>query len=86
MKTLARDTHPKIEAMMIERYRQMSPAEKFEMMCGLNAAVRQLAYAGIKQRHPNADSDELNKRYAALVLDRETMIRVYNWDPKVEGY
>lgn len=86
MRTLSRDTHPKIEAMMIERYRQQSPAEKFESMCGLNAAVRQLAYAGIRQRHPNADDDELNIRFAALVLDRETMIRVYGWDPKEKGY
>lgn len=85
MRPQSSDTDPKVEAMMIEHYRSMSPAKKFRMMCELNAAVRTLSLSGIKQRHPNADEEELNKRFAALVLDRDTMMRVYNWDPKIEG-
>jgi len=29
---------------------------------------------------------ELRLRLAALRLDRETMIGVFNWDPEVQGY
>ncbi len=40
--------------------------------------------AGLRRRYPEADGRELLRRYAALVLDRETVIRVYGWDPEGE--
>ena len=42
--------------------------------------------AGLRRRYPQAGEDELRRRFAALVLDRDTVMRVYGWDPEVEGY
>ena len=48
--------------------------------------IRMLGMAGVRSRHPEASEEELRKRMAAIVFDRETVIEVYGWDPKVEGY
>ncbi|MCA8978022.1 MAG: hypothetical protein KDC98_25070 [Planctomycetes bacterium] len=39
------------------------------------------AEAGIRRSHPGADDREVCLRRAARTLDRETMVKVYDWDP-----
>ena len=46
---------------------------------GLEAVVR------IRQRHPEATEEEVRLRLASLWFDRETMIRVFHWDPEERG-
>ena len=48
--------------------------------------ARNLAMSGVRSRYPNASPEELRRRFAALVLDAETVRRVYGWDPEKEGY
>lgn len=80
------DTPPEVRAMMIEGYRRMSPAEKLQRVVDLNRAVESLARARIRKQYgPNLSEREENLRLASLYLDRDTMIRVFGWDPRVEG-
>lgn len=87
MRTQSPDTPPEIEDILIERYRQMSPAEKLRAVHDLNRTVQILALAGIRDRYgPDLSERELRLRLAALWLDRATMIEVFDWDPEIEGY
>jgi len=79
------DTHPRIEAMMVEACRRMTAAEKFARVQALNESVLQLAAARIRQQYAPTSERELRLRLAALWLDDETMRRVFDWDPAVHG-
>lgn len=80
------DTDPETERMMIELARATPDWKKIEQIFSTIEATRAMAMAGLRSRYPNASEEELKKRLAALVLDRETVIEVYGWDPKIEGY
>jgi hypothetical protein len=80
------DTHPSIYKMMIAGYRDMSPHEKLKCVDELTKAVQQFALSRIQKQYGNIPEREQQLRLAALWLDRETMMRVYNWDPRKEGY
>jgi hypothetical protein len=83
---LPNDTHPAIEAFLVEGYRRMSPSEKLARVASLSRAVRELALADVRRAHPQAGSRELALRVASRCLDAETMRRAFGWDPDVEGY
>ncbi len=68
---LSRDTDPDIEARQIETWRRMSSIEIAELVAGASRAVRDLALAGLRARHPQASERELVARYAALTLGRD---------------
>ncbi len=55
----------------------MSSVEKARAVDSLNCAVRQLALAGIRLRHPDASEREIFLRYAVLTLGRELAVRAY---------
>lgn len=80
------DTPPQIHKMIIEGYRKMTPQQKLQQVCELNQAVQQLALARIRQQYGEIPEREQRLRLASLWLDRETMIRVFQWDPEKEGY
>lgn len=83
----ASDTPPEIEEILLEGYRRMAPHEKLKRVMELNEAVRQMALARIRSTYgPDLSEREERLRLAALWLDRETMIRVFDWDPEVHGY
>lgn len=71
------DTSPEIERMQIERWRQMSPAEKAAIVSGLTQAVYDLAAAGIRLRHPDASSREQFLRLALLTLGPDLARQAY---------
>lgn len=72
------DTSPEIQKILIDGYSKMTPAEKIKRMTELSKAVQQLALARIKTQYGDIPEREQMLRLAALRLDRETMIRVYN--------
>lgn len=80
------DTAPAAATVMTELRRHMTPAQRGAKMVSLNRTCRSMAIAGIRQRHPEASDHEVSLRWAALRLDRSTMIAAYGWDPEVEGY
>ena len=80
------DTTPEAERVLIELAREIPDARKIDQVFEMIEMVRDFGMIGLRSRHPGAPEDELKKRMAALVFDRETMLEVYGWDPKVEGY
>jgi hypothetical protein len=85
MSVFSRDTRPEVVGLLLAGYRRMTPAQKLARVADLTAASRQLAEARVRRDHPQADDSEIRKRVAALVLGRETMLRVFAWDPAAEG-
>jgi hypothetical protein len=77
MSTLFPDTHPKMEALQIELWRQASPTRKMNMLAQLNASARLLALTGLRAQYPHASEAELRRRLAALLLGEELARRVY---------
>lgn len=85
-KRLFEDTDEATERRLIELTRQMSDEKKLRIVFDQIETGRLFSMGGIKRRHPQASQEELKKRFAALILDRETVMKVYGWDPKKEGY
>lgn len=77
MSALYSDTHPKVEALQIELWRQASPTRKMHMLAQLNASARILALAGLRSRYPDATEADLRRRLADLILGEELARRVY---------
>ncbi|MDM8521316.1 hypothetical protein QUF64_14820 [Anaerolineales bacterium HSG6] len=80
------DTHPHIQKLIIEGYRQMSPQEKFKRVTELTIAIQQLALARIIKQYGQISEREQQLRLASLWLEPEIMIRVFQWDPHKKGY
>ena len=80
------DTSGSIQKILIEGYRRMSPIEKLKRTSELTKAVQQLALARIRKQYGNCSEREQQLRLASLWLDRDTMIRVFHWDPQIKGY
>ena len=83
---LPNDTHPMIEAMLVEGYRKMSPSQKLERVRSLTRAVQELALADVRRRHPTADAREQALRIASRWIEPELMVRVFDWDVRKVGY
>jgi hypothetical protein len=71
------DTHPQIEAMQIQLWRQASPTRKMNMLAQLNASARLLALAGLRAQYPQASEAELRFKLAALLWGEELARKVY---------
>ena len=82
----SRDTDANAERYLYDRLRSLPPWRKAEMLSASTRAAYGLAMAGLRQRYPAAVEPELRKRYAALVLGRETSIALFGWDPEREGW
>lgn len=74
------------ERLVLQRVREMDPLDRLERMEDLNRAAREIAFAGLRQRYPNAGQHELELREAALRLGRDTMRRYFDWDPVARGW
>jgi hypothetical protein len=83
---LFEDTAPSVERVLVEGYRRMSAAQKLQRVLDMNRTVEILALARIRAERPSADEHEIKLRLASLRLDRDTMIRVFRWDPEEMGY
>ena len=77
MSTLSSDTHPKMEALQIQLWRQASPTRKMHMLAQLNASARTLALMGLRSRYPQATETELRRRLADFLLGEELARKVY---------
>jgi hypothetical protein len=78
MSVLSSDTHPKMEKMQIEFIRRMSASKKIAIVDGLNETVKTLAMSGIKQRHPDATPQQIQRMLAELMLGAELAQKVYD--------
>ncbi len=80
------DTPPQVKKILIEGYRRMTPQQKLRCVSDMTRTVQQMALARIRKQYGDISEHEMRLRLASLWLDRETMIRVFHWDPKQEGY
>jgi hypothetical protein len=71
------DTHPKIEQMQIELIRKMPSWKKFAAIDDLNETVKTFALSGIKQRHPEATTMQLQRMLADILLGPDLAKKVY---------
>lgn len=77
MTTIYSDTHPKMEALQIQLWRQASPTRKMHMLAQLNASARLLAMTGLRSRYPQASEAELRRKLADLLLGEELARKLY---------
>ena len=77
MGVLSSDTHPKMEALQIQLWRQASPTRKMAMLAQLNAAARLLALTGLRAQYPQASDAELRLKLAGLLFGDELARKVY---------
>lgn len=85
-RTQASDTRPDVERIVIAGWRSMSAADKVRQVRELTSTARRFSLAGIRRRHPAATEGEVRLRLASFWLDRETMIRLFDWDPDIHGH
>ncbi|MCS7038919.1 MAG: hypothetical protein RMN24_05515 [Anaerolineae bacterium] len=57
MTRLFPDTHPEMEALPIQPWRQASPTRKMTMLAQLNASARMLALMGLRPAKPSCAAD-----------------------------
>ncbi|HET6201940.1 MAG TPA: hypothetical protein VFI25_03960 [Planctomycetota bacterium] len=84
-RTQSLDTTYEIERLQIDLLRELPLWRKAEIISSLCRGAQELSLVGLRLRRPEADERELGLRLAAMRLDRETMVRVYGWDPGREG-
>jgi hypothetical protein len=77
MSTLFPDTHPKMEALKIEAWRQACPTRKMNMLVQLNASARRLALAGLREQYPQAGEAESRYKLAELLYGEELARKAY---------
>ena len=77
MTALFSDTHPKMEALQIQLWREASPLRKMNMLAQLNASARMLALTGLRAQYPQAGEAELRRKLAALILGEDLARKVY---------
>ena len=76
------DTDPDALALLLRLQREMPPAEKLRSVFQLNEMVTRMVEAGLRRQYPGATDREIFLRAAARRLGRDTVRRVYGWDPE----
>jgi len=77
MRTLAEDTDPKVEQVLVEMMRRASPARKFAMIASATRASRQLTLCGLRMRFPNESPERIRRRLASIWLGDELAEKAY---------
>ncbi|HSN97194.1 MAG TPA: hypothetical protein VLS89_02815 [Candidatus Nanopelagicales bacterium] len=76
-----RDTSPEADARYHDLLRALAPERRLETAMKLSRAVRELALAGIRQRHPEAGEQEVRVRLAARLYGRAAAVRLFGAVP-----
>ena len=75
--SLSADTPAHVRRVQIELLRQMPTWRKLQLVGEMNRTVRQLALAGLRERHPDDSPELLQRRLADLLLGPELAEAVY---------
>ena len=81
MRTQSSDTSPEAERVLIELLRQAPAWRKLQLTDHMSAVTRQLCWAGIRSRHPNATPAEWRRRFAEIHLGSKLAAKVYGPPP-----
>jgi hypothetical protein len=77
------DTSPAANARYHALLRSMPPERRLEVAMGLTQTVRELALAGIRGRHPQADEHEM--RLTVRLYGRTAAVRLFGAVPDDAG-
>jgi hypothetical protein len=77
MRTLAEDTSPEAERVLIELWRQATPARKFALVLDTTRSMQEFMLAGLRQRYPHDSPGSLRRRFAHAWLGPDLANRVY---------
>jgi len=77
MRTLAADTSPEAEQILIDLWRKASAARKIAMVLSANRTARALVLTGLRERYPNESQARLQRRLADLWLGPELAAKAY---------
>jgi hypothetical protein len=77
------DTDPEALEVFLQLHRQMTPGERVARVFELTAFQESLQRASVRSMYPEVGEREVFLRVAARRLDRQTMIKVYGWDPEL---
>jgi hypothetical protein len=80
------DTSPEAQQILIEGYRRMTPTQKLQRVESLDRALVLLQKARIRADYGDIPDEEMRMRLGALRLGRETMMKVFGWDPEEKGW
>ena len=75
--TVVQDTSREADGRYFELLRARSPAERAAILAGLNASVRRLAVASIREKHPGASEREVAARLAERLYGIEVRARLF---------
>jgi hypothetical protein len=64
------DTSPRAAAVHAQLYRDIGPAKRAEIMAELSDALRDLAAAGVRRRHPEYDDERVRKEVLTVFYGR----------------
>ncbi len=67
------DTSPEAWAVYLTMLRQLSVGQSIAMISDWYDFTRALAFAGLRQRHPDASEVEIGQMFLAQILDRKSM-------------
>jgi hypothetical protein len=59
----------------------MSPEDRLRRVFELTGVLLRLSEAGVRSAYPHAGEREVFLRAAARRVGRETVARIYGWDP-----
>lgn len=79
-----RDTSPQADRGYHELLRTMPPERRLEAAMRLSQAVRELAIAGIRQRHSAADKQEVRVRLTVRLYGRACAQKLFGTVPDDE--
>ncbi|MFT3764512.1 MAG: hypothetical protein QM820_03190 [Minicystis sp.] len=78
---MLRDTSPAADARYHQLLRAMPPERRLAAAMSLSQTVRELALAGLRERHPAADERELVVRLTVRLYGRAAGIRLFGAVP-----
>ncbi len=70
------DTSPEALARQRAAFKRMTPAERFEAAVEMSEAVRALAEAGIRRRHPDFSDEQVRVALVEIILGPELAAKV----------
>lgn len=73
----ANDTSPQMDERYHDLLRRMAPEQRLEAAMRLSQAVRELALAGLRQRHPQANEHEIRVRLTVRLYGRACALRLF---------
>jgi hypothetical protein len=71
----SRDTSADVQALLVEQWREMSPADKARLVDTMTRDCEKLARAGIRDRRPDASPEEVRFLLAVRRFGRELAVR-----------